>query len=803
MNLFNQIGQFAKTAVDAKQVIDQIRAAGGEEVITQAAAYVAAARRSTDAGGSNGGNKAPVKTEKVTQKQLERLDLTDGFSVFSDKKSSPTYHVVFVESSTSVYKTADQNVAEIQKNRLNRFRGIAKCAAANQVLEKCVTAILAHPDWTEMHLACCLGLPDYVDSLFRQYDPLTLVNLATPDDGRFPIHLTIEAKLTNLTRALLRNGADVAKGDLCGRNAIHYAAMHSTEILQDLAKGLGSNFQRVANQRDEEGITPMILACQEGNIDAVKIFTSKGCKVENLLEYPRLHPTCLRILLKQDPSLANARSTSILHEPIEREVLRVVAEEAPFAVELRLGPGQLTPLHAAAQRNDLKSAVMLVAFGANLDVTDKDGNTPLHYAVKAGATRIVQLFLSIGADPLLKNAAGIAPYQIKSTVEIANLFKLLLQSQPHSLPRGPLTQAAQAQALAHINAKAPEERKRCLRLLSLDGGGIRGMVLIMVLMEIERSLNKGPLINHFDWIAGTSTGAILALALSKGFSLTECLRLYLQLKDDVFQGSRTYDAAPIERFLQEKFGVDTKMSEIKGARVLVTATKADVNPPELVVFRNYLLAGGREVNVEKRTLDPKTVQIWKAARCSSAAPTYFPSVDGTLMDGGLIANNPSLELLNEVHYFNAAKRLVEEKPEEAREIGCVVSVGTGRIPPERLKDIDISMPNSFTSFVSNLTALKGLMNVLTEQLACSDGQVVERAQAFAHAQNAPFFRFTPQLDIDVPLDTKDDDVLVRLLWLTKASHYACNADNLVNFKVYVTVTCREDIQTLAALLNSF
>lgn len=100
-------------------------------------------------------------------------------------------------------------------------------------------------------------------------------------------------------------------------------------------------------------------------------------------------------------------------------------------------------------------------------------------------------------------------------------------------------------------------------------------------MEIERSLNKGPLINHFDWIAGTSTGgifqektrlsvppclAILALALSKGFSLTECLRLYLQLKDDVFQGSRTYDAAPIERFLQEKFGVDTKMSEIKGAR---------------------------------------------------------------------------------------------------------------------------------------------------------------------------------------------------------------------------------------------
>ncbi|KAH7725379.1 calcium-independent phospholipase A2-like [Aphelenchoides avenae] len=441
-----------------------------------------------------------------------------------------------------------------------------------------------------------------------------------------------------------------------------------------------------------------------------------------------------------------------------------------------------TTLHAAAKDNDLKSAVRLVASGANVNETDEAGNAPLHYAVKAGATRIVQLLLAIGADPTLKNSAGVSPYQIRSTVEIANFFKVLLQSPSESLPRGPLTQVSQAQALAYISGKEPTERRRCLRLLSLDGGGIRGLVL----MEIERLLDKGPLIQHFDWIAGTSTGAILALALSKGHSLHECLRLYLQLKDDVFQGSRPYDAAFIEGFLKEKFGADTRMTEIKGARVLITATKADVNPPELVVFRNYSLAGGRDVNVEKKAIDPRTVPIWKAARCSSAAPTYFPSVDGMLMDGGLIANNPSLELLNEVHYYNTAKQLIEQKPHEVREIGCMVSVGTGRIPPERLRDIDITMPNSFTSFVSNITAIKGLMNVLTEQLACSDGQVVERAQAFAHAQNAPFFRFTPQLNFDVPLDTKDDDILVRLLWLTK---------------VYVTVTCREDIQTLVELLR--
>lgn len=59
-----------------------------------------------------------------------------------------------------------------------------------------------------------------------------MVNMATPDDGRFPIHLTIEAKFVSLTRVLIRNKADVSKGDLRGRNAIHYAALHSAEILQ-------------------------------------------------------------------------------------------------------------------------------------------------------------------------------------------------------------------------------------------------------------------------------------------------------------------------------------------------------------------------------------------------------------------------------------------------------------------------------------------------------------------------------------------------------------------------------------------
>lgn len=128
------------------------------------------------------------QAEQVAPRQLERLDLNDGFSVFSDRKSTPTYQVVFVHSSTAVFKTTDQNQAERHQHLLNRFKGVAKnagrfpgsgpcshlsCLADNHMLERCVQTIFAHPQWTEMHVACALGLPDYVDALFRQYDPLS------------------------------------------------------------------------------------------------------------------------------------------------------------------------------------------------------------------------------------------------------------------------------------------------------------------------------------------------------------------------------------------------------------------------------------------------------------------------------------------------------------------------------------------------------------------------------------------------------------------------------------------------------
>ncbi|GMS85817.1 hypothetical protein PENTCL1PPCAC_7992, partial [Pristionchus entomophagus] len=73
-------------------------------------------------------------------------------------------------------------------------------------------------------------------------------------------------------------------------------------------------------------------------------------------------------------------------------------------------------------------------------------------------------------------------------------------------------------------------------LLSLDGGGIRGLVLTTILDEIEREIPN--FFDRIEWTAGTSTGSILSLALSQGKSIGDCRNIYFKFKGAVFTRSR-------------------------------------------------------------------------------------------------------------------------------------------------------------------------------------------------------------------------------------------------------------------------
>ena len=94
----------------------------------------------------------------------------------------------------------------------------------------------------------------------------------------------------------------------------------------------------------------------------------------------------------------------------------------------------------------------------------------------------------------------------------------------------------------------------CFFIILADGGGIKGLVLTRMLLSMERSWNT-KIVDCFDWIAGTSTGGILALGLATGLNVIECQRLYFRLKDKVFIDSRPYASKPFEELLQETLGL--------------------------------------------------------------------------------------------------------------------------------------------------------------------------------------------------------------------------------------------------------
>lgn len=127
------------------------------------------------------------------------------------------------------------------------------------------------------------------------------------------------------------------------------------------------------------------------------------------------------------------------------------------------------------------------------------------------------------------------------------------------------------------------------RLLCMDGGGIRGLILVQMLLEIERISNT-PIHHLFDWVAGTSTGGILALGLGCGKTMKQCMCLYLRMKDQAFVGSRPYPSDQLESLLKDCLGEFTLMTDIEHPKIMVTGVMADRKPVDLHLFRNYTCA---------------------------------------------------------------------------------------------------------------------------------------------------------------------------------------------------------------------
>ena len=235
------------------------------------------------------------------------------------------------------------------------------------------------------------------------------------------------------------------------------------------------------------------------------------------------------------------------------------------------------------------------------------------------------------------------------------------------------------------------------KILALDGGGIRGILTLEILLQIERLLaeatGKGEafrLCNYFDYIGGTSTGAIIAAGLTRGMSVGELLNFYQQMGPAMFDKAfilnrlkYRYESEPLARELQQTFGEATNLFPAQLKCLLLVVTRNVTTDSPWPISSNPLA----KYNEPTRPDCNLHIPLWQLVRASTAAPVYFapevlqwdandPSRTFKFVDGGVTPyNNPAFLLWRMA--TQAPYRL--NWPTGEKKL-LVVSVGTGTSP---------------------------------------------------------------------------------------------------------------------------
>ena len=230
------------------------------------------------------------------------------------------------------------------------------------------------------------------------------------------------------------------------------------------------------------------------------------------------------------------------------------------------------------------------------------------------------------------------------------------------------------------------------KLLALDGGGIRGVITLEVLARIEQILRDQSgraslvLADYFDYIAGTSTGAIIAACLSKGMSVADIAKFYRESGPAMF--SR---AGMLKRFwykftdedlaqkLQSVFGKDTTLGDPALKTLLMVVLRNATTDSPWPLSNNPRA----KYNDRKRDNCNLLIPLWQLVRASTAAPTYFPpevvtigKQDFVFVDGGVtMYNNPAFQL-----FLMATLEPYKLCWETGEDKMLIVSTGTGTSP---------------------------------------------------------------------------------------------------------------------------
>lgn len=339
----------------------------------------------------------------------------------------------------------------------------------------------------------------------------------------------------------------------------------------------------------------------------------------------------------------------------------------------------------------------------------------------------------------------------------------------------------EAQKALTLLGWADPVKGRGIKVLSIDGGGSRGLMAIEILKRIEDLCNK-EIFELFDIICGASTGAILAFLLGiKKVPLEECEHTYKKLSLDIFEQNALigtgklfwshayYDTAKFEKILK-KDGGDAKMIDSAKDTSIpkVAAVSTVVNHSLLIpfVFSNYT----RPLGSVSQFPQSCKYRIWEALRASTAAPGFFEEFKlgkNIHQDGGLLTNNPSSIAIHE------ARRLWPDEPFQ-----CIVSVGTGKYKGRsRPSTLEFSsLREKLLKVVASATDTEAVDTVLSDVLP-----------------PLSYFRFNPNMSADIPMDEGRTEMLEQIQF--DARRYVAKEDE--NFK-----KCAEVLLQNKTLLDS-
>ena len=270
------------------------------------------------------------------------------------------------------------------------------------------------------------------------------------------------------------------------------------------------------------------------------------------------------------------------------------------------------------------------------------------------------------------------------------------------------------------------------RILTIDGGGVRGIIPVVVLAALERSTGR-PVRETFEFVAGTSSGAVLAAGIAAGIPADRLAGLYAERAPEVFRrvpiistlrrivSGEVYDTATLNALVREELGPAARDWRLNDAPIdlLITAKRLADGMPWYFVRdspANSCRAG--------------SVALSDAVTASAAAPTYFApwavGAIGELIDGGIgVAGNPAYQACVEAFHYT-----------HAYEPGStlVVSLGTGKL-------LERPRPTWLWPWLGWLLA--ELLRSPAEQQT----ELVHR-----HWPEAAFYRLDLELDREIGLD---------------------------------------------------